>query len=82
MAEKYTAIYVRVSSEGQSTKSQKPDLEVWAKSQDGPIRCIDDKFTGRSMDRPGWARIEEDIKSGKVKAVALWRIDRLVRTAS
>lgn len=82
MAEKYTAIYVRVSSEGQSTKSQKPDLELWSKSQEGPTRWFEDKFTGRSMDRPGWAKIEKDIEGGKIKGVAVWRIDRLGRTAS
>jgi DNA invertase Pin-like site-specific DNA recombinase len=79
---KVIAIYVRVSSNQQSTRSQLPDLQRWAKSQDGSIRWFEEKSSGRTMDRPAWKRLEAEIDSGKVGTVTVWRLDRLGRTAS
>src|SRR5262249_18021399 len=33
------------------------------------------------MDRPGWSKLEADVRSGGVARVVCWRIDRLGRTA-
>lgn len=79
--EKRIAIYLRVSSKNQDTKSQEPDLKRWAGSQSKPVKWYTDKFTGKNMDRPGWGRLEADLRAGKVSAVACWRLDRLGRTA-
>ncbi|MBW3540727.1 MAG: recombinase family protein [Planctomycetes bacterium] len=79
---KHAAIYLRVSSTQQDTKSQEPDLEHWADGQDQPIKWYRDKATGKTMDRPGWKRLEDAIRTGKVSAVVVWRLDRLGRTAS
>jgi DNA invertase Pin-like site-specific DNA recombinase len=79
---KHVAIYCRVSKRnGQDVRSQLPDLERWANAQDQPIRWYRDRFTGKTMDRPGWQTLESDIATGKVSAVVCWRIDRLGRTA-
>ncbi len=78
---KYAAIYVRVSSNGQSTQSQEPDLKRWAESYGGPVKWYRDKATGRSMDRPGWKQLEDDMRAGKVAKIVSWRLDRLGRTA-
>lgn len=40
-----------------------------------------DTFTGKSMDRPGWGKLLDDVRSGKVSRVVCWRLDRLGRTA-
>ena len=77
----HVAIYARVSKKSQNTRSQQPDLERWAAAQDQPIRWNRDKFTGKTMHRPGWKALEADIAAGKVSAVVCWRIDRLGRTA-
>jgi DNA invertase Pin-like site-specific DNA recombinase len=79
---KHIAIYARVSSKTQDTKSQEPDLLRWAEGQDAPIRWYRDKATGKNMDRPGWQAIEDAMRSGKISAVVCWRVDRLGRTAS
>jgi DNA invertase Pin-like site-specific DNA recombinase len=81
--EKHIAIYVRVSSVGQSTRSQEPDLRRWelGNAGDTPVKWYTDKFTGKTMDRPGWNKIEAAIRAGKVSAVVVWRIDRLGRMA-
>jgi len=79
--EKYVAIYMRVSSRQQDTRSQEPDLKRWAEAQDRPVRWYKDRFTGKTMDRPGWKKLDTDIAAGKIAAVVCWRIDRLGRTA-
>lgn len=78
---KTTAIYLRVSSKQQETKSQEPDLRRWAAACDGEIAWYSDTFTGKTMDRPGWNKLEAQMRAGKVSAVVVWRLDRLGRTA-
>ncbi len=81
---RHIAIYLRVSTKRQDTRSQEPDLERWAAAYaDGvPVTWYRDKATGRTMDRPGWKRLEADIDAGRVQTVVCWRLDRLGRTAS
>jgi DNA invertase Pin-like site-specific DNA recombinase len=80
--ERHIAIYVRVSSKQQSTRSQLPDLERWAAAQDEPIKWYTDHVSGKSMQRPQWTKLEEAMRVGKVSAIVVWRLDRLGRTAS
>lgn len=75
------AIYVRVSDKSQDLASQMPDLERWVKAQGVPVKFYTDKFTGKSMDRKGWNQLEADYRSGKIKTIVIWRLDRLGRTA-
>lgn len=75
------AVYMRVSSKAQDMKAQEPDLKRWAAAQDEPVVWYRDRFTGKTMDRPGWNRLVEDLGGGKVSAVVCWRLDRLGRTA-
>lgn len=79
---KHIAIYPRVSSKAQDIRSQLPDLERWAQAQDDPIIWYTDKVTGTNMDRPGWNKLEDAVRTGKVKTIVVWRLDRLGRTAS
>ena len=81
---RHIAIYVRVSSKAQDLRSQLPDLERWAKAYaDGEsIVWYRDKASGKTMNRPGWRKLEAAIQSGKVLKVVCWRLDRLGRTAS
>jgi DNA invertase Pin-like site-specific DNA recombinase len=81
MMTKHIAVYVRVSSKAQDTKSQRPDLERWAKAQEIPAKWYSDTFTGKTMDRPGWTKLETAIAAGEVHQVVVWRLDRLGRTA-
>jgi DNA invertase Pin-like site-specific DNA recombinase len=80
-AGKHVAIYLRVSGRGQDTASQEPDLKRWADGQDEPVVWYRDRFTGKTMDRPGWLKLVNDIEAGKVAKLACWRLDRLGRTA-
>jgi DNA invertase Pin-like site-specific DNA recombinase len=82
---KITAIYLRVSSTNQNTASQRLDLDRWVESTGldaGSVAWYEDRFTGRTMDRPAWNRLYSDIQSNKVASLVVWRLDRLGRTAS
>ena len=78
---KHVSIYLRVSTNGQDTKSQEPDLKRWADAQDEHVKWYRDKATGKSMNRPGWNKLEAAIRQRKVSTVVVWRMDRLGRTA-
>ncbi len=80
MTTKHSAIYVRVSSKQQDHASQLPDLERWAAAHDGQIQWHKDKFTGKTMLRPGMDRLLTDLRAGKVERIVVWRLDRLGRT--
>lgn len=79
---KHIALYVRVSSNKQDTKSQEPDIRRWADAQDSPVKWYRDKRSSKTMDRPAWNKLENDLRAGKVSCVVVWRLDRLGRTAS
>lgn len=54
-------------------------VELWR----GPgVTWYPDKFTGRTMLRPGIQALIADLEAGKLSLVVLWRLDRLGRTAS
>jgi DNA invertase Pin-like site-specific DNA recombinase len=81
--ERTIAIYVRVSSRRQDTRSQEPDLKRWIEAYaDALVKWYRDKWSGKTMDRPGWKRLEADIAAGKVAKIVVWRLDRLGRTAA
>ena len=33
-----------------------------------------DRFTGKTMDWPGFNRLMDDVKAGKIKTVTVWRL--------
>ncbi|MEZ6097856.1 MAG: recombinase family protein [Pirellulaceae bacterium] len=75
------AIYLRVSTRQQDTRSQAADLKRWAAAQEEPVKWFRDKFTGKTMERPGWGKLQRAIDAGRVSKVVVWRLDRLGRTA-
>ena len=77
---KHTAIYVRVSSKAQDHASQLPDLERWVAAHDGAVQWYKDKFTGKTMDRPGMDKLLANLRAGLVERIVCWRLDRLGRT--
>jgi DNA invertase Pin-like site-specific DNA recombinase len=78
---KHIAIYLRVSSKAQDTKSQEADLDRYAQAQPGVVKIYSDKYTGKTMDRPGWNKLKSAMERGEVSSVVVWRLDRLGRTA-
>lgn len=80
---KHTAIYMRVSTKAQDTASQEADLARW-QAVHNDFQCVvySDKATGKTMDRPGWNKLWEQVQEGNVERIVVWRLDRLGRTAS
>jgi DNA invertase Pin-like site-specific DNA recombinase len=74
------AIYERVSSNHQNLQGQHRELEHWAKSQAESVHWFRDKFTGKSMNRPGFDQLMSLVRQGKVSKIVVWRLDRLGRT--
>ena len=66
--------YARVSTLGQSLEEQRDDLERYGVE---PENLFEDKFTGRSMDRPGLEKLKGVVKKGDV--IAVTKLDRLGR---
>ena len=81
MSTRHIAVYLRVSSKTQDIASQEADLRKWAAGQTEPVVWYCDKFTGKSMERPGFRKLEEQIAAGNVSTLVVWRLDRLGRTA-
>ena len=79
--DRFTAVYVRVSTVGQDHASQLPDLERWVESNNGSSKWYRDKASGRSMDRPQMGRLLDALRAGKLERIVVWRLDRLGRTA-
>jgi DNA invertase Pin-like site-specific DNA recombinase len=77
---KETAVYMRVSTTHQDMASQLPDLEKWAAAHDGPVTWYRDKFTGKTMERPGMNKMMDALNAGKLERIVVWRLDRLGRT--
>jgi len=83
-----TGIYIRVSTEEQakegfSINAQKEKLKqyVFARGWDIYGFYIDDGISGKNLqDRPEVLRLLEDVKSGKVNNVLVYKIDRLTRS--
>lgn len=78
------AIYERVSTRDQKLDSQHGDLATWATAKEGgghKVVWYRDKFTGRSMDRPGMTKLLTEIRAGRITTLTVWRLDRLGRTA-
>ncbi|MGD0766826.1 MAG: recombinase family protein [Tepidisphaeraceae bacterium] len=78
---KHIAVYIRVSTKAQDTKSQEPDLDRYAEAQPGRVVIYRDKYSGKTMDRPGWNKLKNAMDRGEVSSVVVWRLDRLGRTA-
>ena len=78
----FVAVYVRVSSKSQDTRSQEADLKRWAEGQDCEVRWYKDKASGTKMERPAMDKLLADVEAGHVAKVVVWRLDRLGRTAA
>ncbi len=77
------ACYVRVSpGRRQKDDSQRAEIQKWLDANGIDPRQVSwyaDKESGRTVKREDFDRLQADIFHGKVKAVVLWKLDRLAR---
>lgn len=76
------AVYCRVSTEEQSTDSQRTAIDAWLANGQYRKRDViwyEDKATGATLTRRGIERLSRDIASGRVTHVVFYSIDRFAR---
>lgn len=76
------AAYIRISTRQQNGAMQEKAIREWAKAKGHEVKFYRDKFTGKTMDRPGWTRLETAMRKGQAKVIVIWKLDRLGRTVS
>ena len=72
--------YVRVSSKAQDYKSQRAAIERAADARgDQVVRWYSEKLSGRTVARPELDRLRQAARSGEVRRMYVYRLDRLTR---
>jgi putative DNA-invertase from lambdoid prophage Rac len=75
------AIYARVSTEEQSTEQQVTALrEAADRMRLAPTLVVEETGSGAKADRPGLLRVMDAARRGEVRAVLVWKLDRLGRS--
>ena len=75
------AIYLRVSSQNQTTDSQEPEVLAWAKrlGEENPT-IYKDVISGKTRNRPALDQMLKDCRAGKITKIVCYKIDRLGRS--
>lgn len=77
------AIYIRVSTEEQTSENQLPDLHAIASTRG--LTCVEifsDVMSGSNFKRPAFERMMRQARQGKFQVILVWAIDRLGRSMS
>jgi DNA invertase Pin-like site-specific DNA recombinase len=74
------AAYIRVSSQGQKTDSQRVELAAWLKRhRHARVQWFEDKESGANLQREAFQKLQAAIFAGEVTTVVVWKLDRLAR---
>lgn len=75
------AIYVRVSTNDQSTEMQRIDLEAFAKARGwSVVRVFADTATGTNGNRPQLSAMMGAARAREFDVLLIWKLDRLFRS--
>lgn len=77
-----SAVYYRVSTEDQTLDMQKVAVEQWIGDQKyaGPFKIYQDMgLSGSKNDRPAFQRMLKDAEKSRIKAIIVYKLDRLTR---
>lgn len=82
MKQTRVAIYTRVSTDDQSTKTQEHELRQYAKHRGWTIQKMytDHGFSGASEKRPSLDELLRDTRKRKFGVVLVWKFDRFARS--
>jgi len=76
-----TAIYLRVSTQDQSTDSQRAEIDLFIKAKGYTnFRVYEDKATGTNNNRPMLKKLLQDCHAGQVSIVICYKLDRFFRS--
>ena len=76
---KRVAMYLRVSTDGQTTENQRPECEQLAR-QRGEVVEVYEEQASAVKHRPAFERMVKDAKRGKFDTLVIWAIDRFGRS--
>jgi DNA invertase Pin-like site-specific DNA recombinase len=76
------ALYLRVSSDGQSLENQRPELLQLAKARGLDIAKVYEEKVSAAKARPAYEQMMLDAQRGKYKALLIWSLDRFGRSMS
>lgn len=82
---KHIAVYMRVSTDAQSTDSQEHELRRYLESRGvnpnnrSLVAWYVDKISGDQVARPSLKKLKKNIERGLVSEVVVWKLDRLSR---
>ncbi|MDR3606006.1 MAG: recombinase family protein [Oligoflexia bacterium] len=78
---KRAGIYLRVSTQDQSTDMQLADIQEFAKLRGWNVVDIyEDKATGTNAQRPQLKRLMQDARARKIDIIVAWKLDRFFRS--
>lgn len=76
-----TAVYARVSTEGQRTDSQELELKRYCRQRGWRnVTYYADKISGAKASRPQLDQLMQDIRAGKIERLIVYKLDRLGRS--
>ena len=76
-----TAIYIRVSTEGQRTDSQEREVKRHCQLRGWKnLSIYTDKISGAKASRPELDRLMQDMRAGKIDRLVVYKLDRLGRS--
>ena len=76
-----TAIYARQSVDKKDSISIETQIELCRRFTEGECRVYSDKgCSGKNIDRPQFTRLLEDIRSGAVQKLIVYKLDRISRS--
>lgn len=77
---KRAALYMRVSTDEQTTENQRPELERLASGREWKVvRCCNETVSGVKR-RPELEGLLELVHRGELDVIAVWKLDRLGRS--
>lgn len=78
------ALYVRVSTDSQTTLNQRRELEAYCGRQGWDVAQVydDTGISGAKAERPALNQMLKDAASQKFDVLVVWKIDRLARSTS
>lgn len=76
-----TAVYIRVSTEGQRTDSQELELKRYARQRGWKdLTFYTDRISGSKTTRPKLDQLMQDIRAGRIERLIVYKLDRLGRS--
>lgn len=83
MTEKFEAIYVRQSKDKKDSLSVEGQMERCRMECSHPSSALvyeDRGFSGKNTSRPGFQKMQQDVKEGIISKIIVYRLDRLSRS--